>query len=289
MKELACKIVLIIAFGISVAGCHVKNTAPIDPIILGDMTDRSSIKNAKPRLHEDMPEEENKLPHISAAVKWQNQSKEYQYITRAIYQDASAKLIKLIKPNMHFVVVMDIDETILDNSPYQVMLDSTNSVYSSNTWNAWVQSELAGLVPGSDTFIETVIANGGKLALITNRAKSLDSHTWSNLLSLDLPISQQNSCLIGRTSYDIQSIDGKYIVNDKDLRRLQIINGDADCYSPTGENVTQWKQAHTILMQVGDNVQDIAGVNQKTINAEKLLHLFGDTIILLPNPMYGSW
>lgn len=286
---LAFKITLIVTLGISAAACHVKNPVQIDPIIVGDATEQLKIKNSTLHLGQDTRKNKDKLAGISAAVKWQNHSKEYQYITRYIYHDASAQLIKLKKPNMDFVVVMDIDETILDNSPYQVMLDSTKQVYSTTTWNAWVQSEQAKLVPGSGKFIETVIANGGKLALITNRAKSLDKHTWSNLLSVNLPINQHNSCLMGRTSKDIQSIDGIYIVNDKDLRRQQIVNGDADCYSPTAEHLVHWKKAHTILMQVGDNIQDIKGISQETVDAEELFNLLGDVIILLPNPMYGSW
>jgi 5'-nucleotidase (lipoprotein e(P4) family) len=287
-------------------GCHPRYPAPIDHIIVGGMNANVSIKNAKFHLFEGADETSMLSDHcavsieleskpssllfdLSSAVKWQTQSKEYQYITRAIYQEASAKLLRQVKPTMPFVVVMDIDETILDNSPYQAMLDSSKQTYSTKTWNAWVQSEQAKLVPGSDKFIETVIAHGGKLALITNREKSLDGHTWANLLSVNLPISQENSCLIGRMAEDTQSIDGKYIVNDKDLRRQQIINGDADCYAPTGKKLTQWQQPHKILMQVGDNIQDIQGVDQQTINIQELLKLFGDTVILLPNPMYGSW
>jgi endonuclease/exonuclease/phosphatase family metal-dependent hydrolase len=213
-------------------GCHPRYPAPIDHIIVGGKNNQLSPSNAKFHLFDNMLEPfmlsdhcavsielESKPATISQAVKWQSQSKEYKYITAAIYQQTSSVLADQTKPKMPWVVVMDIDEIILDNSPYQVILDSTLQTYSTPTWNAWVQSEKAKLVPGSASFIETVIAHGGKLALITNREKSLDAHTWSNLLATGLAITTDNTCLIGRTPEDVKSIDGISLINDKDLRR----------------------------------------------------------------------
>jgi predicted secreted acid phosphatase len=42
-------------------------------------------------------------------------------------------------------------------------------------------------------------------------------------------------------------------------------------------------------MQVGDNIQDIQGIKQETVDADKLRDLTSNTIVLIPNPMYGSW
>jgi predicted secreted acid phosphatase len=41
---------------------------------------------------------------------------------------------------------MDVDETILDNSPYQVSLDKTGASYIPKTWGNWVKQASAGLV-----------------------------------------------------------------------------------------------------------------------------------------------
>ena len=125
---------------------------------------------------------------LSTAVKWQTRSKEYQLLTRAIYHNAGEALKKKTLPDEPWVVVMDLDETVLDNSAYQVNLDKTGRTYSPNTWGKWVTSERAVLVPGAREFIDLVLSLGGKLALVTNRNKQHDKHTWRNLVALGLPI-----------------------------------------------------------------------------------------------------
>jgi predicted secreted acid phosphatase len=100
--------------------------------------------------------------------------------------------------------------------------------------------------------------------------------------------------LIGRTPEDVKSIDGISLINDKDSWRQQIVSGNADCFVPKRENSVYWKQAQKIVMQVGDNIQDIQdiqdiqGIKQETVDTDKLRDLMGNTIVLIPNPMYGS-
>ena len=93
---------------------------------------------------------------------------------------------------------MDVDETILDNSPYQVNLDKTGKTYTSASWDAWVASQNAKMVPGAKAFMQQVLALGGTLALVTNRNRALDHHTWQNLLDHGLPLTADNTCLLGR-------------------------------------------------------------------------------------------
>lgn len=225
---------------------------------------------------------------LPPSVQWQTQSQEYPLITRAIYRDAALQLMQRELPT-NWVVVMDVDETVLDNSGYQAMLSQTGQSYSTASWNQWVKSKQAKLVPGASDFITSVVSAGGKVALVTNRDKQLDNYTWQNLLAMGLPINADNTCLMGRSQADKEAVDGQAIVNDKDLRRQQLSSGDVDCYSPSVKPATEWSQPHNIVMQVGDNIEDIAQTTQASADPNVLLPRFGKDIVILPNPMYGSW
>ena len=67
------------------------------------------------------------------------------------------------------------------------------------------------------------------------------------------------------------------------------MTGDVDCYNPSDEAVAEWSQPHNIVMQVGDNIEDIAQTTQASADPSALLPRFGKDIVILPNPMYGSW
>ena len=228
-------------------------------------------------------------PSISNSVLYQRHSKEYPLLASYVYQQAIRALPEQLNQNQSpSVVVMDIDETVLDNSLYQEERESLGLGYSSESWNAWVKREEATLVPGVEAFLNTLIERGGKVALITNRNKPLDAHTWNNLLKLGLPLTPENTCVLGRVSEDKASVDGVTFFNDKDRRRQAIKEGTATC-SNKGEGSAKWQTKHTILMQIGDNIEDFEGVTQEDADISAILPQVGKTLFILPNPMYGSW
>ncbi|MEP0354275.1 MAG: HAD family acid phosphatase [Paraglaciecola sp.] len=224
---------------------------------------------------------------LSNSVKWHTTSKEYQFITQGIYLHAEQQLPKVALENETWVVVMDVDETVLDNSQYQVMLDQTNSHYTSETWASWIAAKEATLVPGAANFMKKVYSLGGKVALVTNREKSLDAYTWENVLAL-IPVTFENTCLMGRTQADKDAINEHTIINDKDLRRQKLIDGTADCFSNHAE-LPSWQKAHTIVMQVGDNIEDVNKITQENADINALGDRLNKSIFILPNAMYGSW
>lgn len=280
-------------------GCHAYYPAPIDHIFLGHMDKLNFTTEAQFHDFKDMDPKtmlsdhcaltlELKAPSLplTNAVKWQTTSKEYQYLTTKAYEQASSDLTAMKPSGSDWVVVMDIDETVLDNSQYQVGLDTRGHTYNSKTWAKWIKSEKATLVPGVKDFIDTVLEQGGKLALVTNRVRDLDNHTWVNMKALGLPLTQENTCLMGRVQADKDAIDGDKIINDKDLRRQQVSSGNASCYNPNGARKASFP-AQRILMQVGDNIEDFAGVTQHDASIAELTP--NSSLVLLPNPMYGSW
>lgn len=142
-------------------------------------------------------------------------------------------------------------------------------------------------MPGAEKFIKKVFSLGGKVALITNRDKSRDEATWNNLSNL-LPITPTNTCLTGRTLIDKESVNGQDLVNDKDLRRQQLVDGRIDCFSDHNDS-SKWQSGHIIIMQIGDNIEDVGGVTQHSADIDELIERANSNIFILPNPMYGSW
>lgn len=287
-------------------GCHPFYPAPIDHMFVGHMTQPGIKKEIVNHHFADMTPDAMLSDHCAItltltpdslprtnAVKWQTISKEYPYITKSIYQTATRFLRNSDVPDESWVVVMDIDETILDNSAYQVERDMSGTTYSSASWARWVQREDATLVPGAKGFMEAVLAKGGKLALVTNRKRHLDSHTWRNLLAVGLPLTHANTCLMGRADADKESMGKNGVINDKDLRRQQVSNGTASCYQAGANGVDGGRHndfsKHHIFMQVGDNIEDFAGVLQHDVNVDETLSNGNGKLVLLPNPMYGSW
>lgn len=287
--------------GAQIIGCHPYYPAPIDHIFAGKINTADWQYKAQVIGFDDLTVESMLSDHcaivtdiqqtmlpLSNAVKWQTRSKEYQTLARGTYQIAQQALTDMNKPDEPWVVMMDLDETILDNSAYQVVLDSTGTSYTPNSWDAWVKSEQATLTPGAAEFIRRVLKLGGKLAFVTNRSANLNAHTWRNLMALDLPVSPESVCLLGRSHSDIDAIDGLSMLNDKDLRRAQIISGDAACFD-SGQSSAEWKTSHSIVMQIGDNIEDFINLTQEHADIEAVLTELNKTLFLLPNPMYGSW
>lgn len=224
---------------------------------------------------------------LSTAVVYQTKSKEYPLLSSYVYAQATKALPASLEQNQ--VIVMDVDETVLDNSQYQKEREQQGLGYSSESWNAWVARREAKAVPGVTTFLNEVVARGGKVALVTNRDKSMDEATWQNLLALGLPLTAENTCILGRTAQDKTAIDGNTVVNDKDLRRSQLKQGTVNCSNATPASEPTWQIQHTLLMQIGDNIEDFEGVTQEHANIETLLPKVGESLFILPNPMYGSW
>lgn len=225
---------------------------------------------------------------LTNSVRWLRTSKEYKFLTESIYARASKSLAEKALPATPWTVVMDVDETILDNSAYQKNLDLTGDSFHPTTWAEWIEEEDAGLVPGVAEFIQVLFEKGGLLTMVTNRDRAQDDHTWANLLKLGIPVTEQNTCLIGRAKEDKTKIDGVEIVNDKDLRRQAVTSGNASCYSTRGKRHSNFPKAE-IIMQVGDNIEDFVGVTQHDADVKSLIKKADSEYILLPNPMYGSW
>jgi len=293
----------------NLSGCHPRYPDPIDHILVGadalkyykegseqvfyftneNMTEDEMLSDHCP-VGLDMEFSANETFSPSSAVQWTQNSAEYQIITASLYQLASSNLVENIPENEPWVVFMDVDETLLDNSAYNYSRDIAGSSFTPESWNDWVMKEDADAVPGSKEFVELVHAKGGHIALITNRDRAMDEYTWSNMEKLGFAITRSNTCIMGRNEMDRKSVGDPGIVNDKDHRRNQILSGSATkCWADNPEVQENWNQPFTLVMQVGDNIRDFTQTTQENVNLSEFLLRQGKDILILPNAMYGSW
>lgn len=99
-----------------------------------------------------------------------------------------------------WVVVFDLDETVMNNVAYQAGLERRGESYSSDSWHDWTQTGQATLVPGAKGFIDDINASGGFVAFVTNRSDRDQLATEINLEKLGLKRGRDFRVLLTKAS-----------------------------------------------------------------------------------------
>jgi 5'-nucleotidase (lipoprotein e(P4) family) len=222
------------------------------------------------------------------AVLWVQRSAEYRAATETLYRAATDTLDAALKDpgwdalvpderatpaaGLPPAVVMDVDETVLDNSPYQARLVREGLEYNETTWDAWVREQRARPVPGVVEFARAAQAKGVTVLYITNRAEHLIAPTLENLRAVGLPV-KDDSVFLGL---------GTFV---------------EDCEQEGSEKLCRRQfagRSYRVLMQFGDQLGDFAQILANTPEGRAELQArhrgwFGQRWWMLPNPTYGSW
>ena len=127
-------------------------------------------------------------PALSPGVDWVANSPGWAEEAEAVYAEAGAyvEAVAAAREPKSWTVILDVDETVLNNVEYQVRLETTGDTYTPESWHAWTAEKSAPPVPGVIDFIEKVNALGGHVALVTNRADSEQLWTEENLSDVGL-------------------------------------------------------------------------------------------------------
>jgi 5'-nucleotidase (lipoprotein e(P4) family) len=170
-----------------------------------------------------------------------------------------------------WAVVLDVDETALDNSTYQLERAAYGAAFELASWNAWVGREEAPAVPGVVDFVRGVRAAGGRVVWITNRDEVTREATRRNLLTEGLWDDSDRLCLARDKDYT------------KVVRRREARQGRGDC-AWAGEPVR-------VVAYIGDQMGDFPGAGEEEgpVTGPPDDEAFGVRFFLLPNPMYGRW
>lgn len=173
--------------------------------------------------------------------------------------------------NLPPAVILDLDETVLDNSSLEASLTDSGQTYSDDVWKKWVAAKRAGLVPGAMDFLQFAHANGVAPLYITNRECDPSNEkdpTVELLRSLQLPLDPVNEHLFCDDGNKGDKTDRRRRCADK--FRILLLFGD----------------------QLGDFLRippDAANLEGRKMLFEAHQNLWGDRWFQLSNPTYGSW
>jgi 5'-nucleotidase (lipoprotein e(P4) family) len=231
--------------------------------------------------------------HVAAndnlnAVAWSQTAIEHDMIYLQTYRDAQSRLLtalhdqhwdalgkadriaalKGLKP----AVILDVDETALDNSPFAARMVKSGAEYNEADWAAWCKEVRARALPGAVEFTQFAAKHGVAVIYISNRAKDLDEVTLANLRQAGFPVSGPQAFLGLGTVVDGCEQAG----SEKGCRRQLIA------------------RHYRVLMQFGDQIGDFVDVNANTADGRRravadYLPWVGTRWFVLPNATYGSW
>jgi len=223
------------------------------------------------------------------ATLWMQRAPEFRALTRQVYRLAeesisapgpgSAALEQQgvsaeVLARMPTAVILDLDETVLDNTVYQARLLRDGASYSSKSWGEWVAAGEAEAVPGAREFIAAARRLGHAVFYITNRdckapaptaedACPAKTATLRNLAALGIDANPERLLLRNERP--------EWNVSLKTQRRAFVASN------------------YRIVALVGDDLGDFVDPRRYAGDRERLEPRFGDTWFVLPNPVYGSW
>ena len=226
-----------------------------------------------------------------SATLWIQRAEEYRIATELVFRLATERLPAMMSdpgsaaieqvgdPStwkaLNTAIIVDLDETILDNSYYQARQIRAGAEYDEATWQAWMQEAAATAVPGAVEFLQAASRAGHRIFYITNRAcaplPSIDdpcpakTATGKNLQRLGLPDADYPDALMLRGSHP------EWRSSDKTSRRAWVAS------------------RYRVIALFGDDLNDFVPRADYAKRREELSNFFGRRWFLLPNPIYGSW
>jgi 5'-nucleotidase (lipoprotein e(P4) family) len=205
------------------------------------------------------------------AILWTQSSAEYRALAYQTFVLARLRLDQDLRNRKRTTkppaVIVDVDETVLDNSRFQAELLLRGVAYTTEGWKAWCDRAEAGAVPGAVDFLKYAASRGARVFYITNRRQPEKAGTASNLAKLGFPGVTEESVMVreqGTTA-------------SKESRREKV-------------RLRYW-----IAMLVGDNLNDFddnfsgKSIADRSAEVDRERSEFGSRFIVVPNPMYGDW
>ncbi|MGT2934165.1 5'-nucleotidase, lipoprotein e(P4) family [Streptococcus catagoni] len=201
------------------------------------------------------------------SVLWYQQADEAKALYLQGYQLATERLENILKTPSEkpYAIVLDIDETVLDNSPYQAQCVKDGTGFTPESWDNWVQMKAAKAVPGAKEFLQFADRNKVEIYYVSDRSTKQVDATKENLKAEGLPV----------------QADDRFLFLEKNMS------------SKEGRRQKVQEKSNLVLL-FGDNLLDFADFSKtsqddRTAMLEKVKKEFGNKFIIFPNPMYGSW
>lgn len=216
------------------------------------------------------------LDYQTAAVLYMQKAAEYRALAYQAYNlarlrldaDLDKKNVKKLPKDQRKLpraIVVDIDETVLDNSPAQAFGIKNGRAFNTRDWYTWGEMRKAKAVPGAVDFLNYAVSKGVKIFYVSNRDEVQKAATIENLKT------------VGFTDVSPENVLLRTAESGKDARR-----------SIAGSK-------HRIVMLIGDNLDDFTSAFERKSVADRFAEVekarteFGHRFIVLPNAMYGTW
>lgn len=206
--------------------------------------------------------------NLPKEIKWQQYSGEYDALCFQAYHFAKLSLKEALWTQANGrknAVVVDVDETVLNNSPFQrAEFEKGAAKFDAKAWQEWTASAQADTVAGALDFLKFAAEKHIEVFYITNRDSRDSVATLQNLQRFQFPYA------------DAAHLWVKHESSDKEPRRAELLKN------------------YNILLLCGDNLSDFSNVfYRENHNAKEMVKTlqdeFGTRFIVLPNPMYGDW
>lgn len=166
-------------------------------------------------------------------------------------------------------VILDVDETLIDNSRYQVWMLKNNQSFSTKTWNEFCAAQISTAIPGAVEFVKYADSKGVKVFYITNRDAVTEKDTRENMQKLGFPMG-------GNVDTFLMQNEQPGWGSAKSSRRA-VVTKD-----------------YRVLLSIGDNFGDFddryRGSEADRIKAyEADMPYWGKQWLMIANPTYGSF
>lgn len=210
----------------------------------------------------------NPADYLIQSVLWYQSSPEMTALYYQGYNVATANLTEFAKKQKKskkpLAVVVDIDETMLDNSPMEGYLIHKGTAYKQEIWKEWSNMAKAKALPGAVDFTKHAKSLNVDIIYISNRDTTEIAATEKNLKNEGFEFADQDHFYFKTSG------------SSKDARRKQVL------------------EKYNIVMLIGDNLSDFNTLFDKRDGSEfeyvkQFRKEFGRSYIILPNPMYGDW
>jgi acid phosphatase len=225
-----------------------------------------------------------RLPtHERNVALWASASAEYAAVALQIYATATEKLdVALLDPSWTALheqtdgyeslppaIIVDLDETILDNRPFQMRLIREGRDFDEEFWNEWVTNARVEAIPGSVEFLQYAQELGVEVFYITNRSTNVEQATRENLALLGLSLNPEIDTLLTKN-------ERPEWTSDKQSRRRLV------------------GRTHRVLLNIGDNLDDFTRVKGFSRDGRRKATfanaaMWGEKWFMIPNPLYGGW
>lgn len=173
-------------------------------------------------------------------------------------------------PSQPPAIIVDSDDTVFDNTRFEVRELRQGRTYDAADWKQWVAEASADAVPGATSFLQYAKSRGVTVFYVTNRDADEEPGTRARIQNLGFPLEANLDTVLTRGERE------EWKSSDKGPRRAFVAS------------------THRLLLVMGDDLNDFANARDKSV-AERYDIVagkeswWGTKWFMVPNPMYGSW